>query len=65
MTKEKGQAAASKAQLWHEKRQGPAARPMDRSLWCRLTVNIKAVGATVLVATAAFYRCHRRIMWQA
>lgn len=63
MTKEKSQAAASKAQLWHEK--GPAARPLDWSLRCRQTVNIKAVEATVLVATAAFYRCHRRVMWQA
>ena len=36
---------------------------MDRSLQCRLIMNIEAVEATVLVSTAAFYRCHRRAMW--
>lgn len=53
-TKEKSQAAASKGQLWHGKRQGPAARPMDRSLQCRLTVNVEAGEAAVLMDTAAF-----------
>lgn len=52
-TKEKSQAAAaSEAQLWHGKRQGPAARPMDRSLQHMLTVNTEAVEATVLVVIA-------------
>lgn len=36
MNEEKSQGAASKAQLWHGKRQGPVARPMDKSLWHRL-----------------------------
>lgn len=36
-TKEKSRAAVSKAQLWHGKRKGLAARPMDKSLWHRLT----------------------------
>lgn len=44
MTKEKSQAATSKAQLCNGKRQGPAARPMDRSLQCRLTVNRSSRG---------------------
>lgn len=36
---------------------------MDRSLQCRLTVNIEA-GEAAVDGHSSLYRCHRRVMWQ-